>query len=111
MPPLVWLITGCSTGFGAEFVRAVLAKGDKAIATARRLESLRDLASAGAATLQLDVAATTEEIREKVDEAVKIYGRVDVLLSNAGYSELKPVEVSGYRYAAVYSSLDLEAAS
>ena len=92
MPQLVWFVTGCSTGFGAEFAKAILSKGDYVIATARKVQSLDGLKDLGAATMQLDVDEPFPHIKEKVQEALGIYGRIDVLLSNAGYAELDPVE-------------------
>lgn len=84
---LVWFVTGCSTGFGVEFTKAVLARGDKAIATARNISTLKPLADLGAATWQLDVTAAMSELHEKVKEAVQVYGRVDVMIANAGYAQ------------------------
>ncbi|KAI7158275.1 hypothetical protein KC349_g4958 [Hortaea werneckii] len=92
MPQLVWFVTGCSTGFGAEFAKAILSKGDYVIATARNLQSLDSLKAMGAATMQLDVNEPFPNIKEKMQEALGIYGRIDVLLSNAGYAEFDPVE-------------------
>lgn len=89
---LVWLVTGCSSGFGVDFVKTILARGDKAIATARNVDSLHALVDAGAAPLQLDVSAPASEIDEKVRQAIAIYGRVDVLLANAGYAQYGAVE-------------------
>ncbi|KAI6855394.1 hypothetical protein KC343_g5316 [Hortaea werneckii] len=88
MPQLVWFVTGCSTGFGAEFAKAILAKGDYVIATARNVQNLDGLKAMGATTMQLDVNEPFPNIREKVQQALGIYGRIDVLLSNAGYAEL-----------------------
>ncbi|RMY40166.1 hypothetical protein D0866_01446 [Hortaea werneckii] len=92
MPQLVWFVTGCSTGFGAEFAKAILSKGDYVIATARNVQNLDGLKAMGAATMQLDVNEPFPNIKEKVREALGIYGRIDVLLSNAGYAEFDPVE-------------------
>ncbi|KAK4553749.1 hypothetical protein LTR86_009247 [Recurvomyces mirabilis] len=89
---LVWLVTGCSSGFGVDFIKAILERGDRAIATARNIDSLKPLIEAGAASLQLDVSASATEIRGKIDEAVAIYGRIDVLVENAGYAQYGPVE-------------------
>ena len=85
MPQLVWLITGCSSGFRAEFVRQILSRGDRVIATARRLSSIESLASQGAATLQLDVTSSQETIDQVIAQAINIYGHIDVLVNNAGF--------------------------
>ena len=60
---LVWLITGTSSGLGAQFVHTILARGDKVIATARSVDKIRHLESAGASVLQLDLDDSEEEIR------------------------------------------------
>lgn len=100
MPQLTWLVTGCSSGFGELFVRTALARGDKAIATARnnapeRLASLKD---AGAAIIDLDVCAPQAEIDAKVAEAIKTYGGVDVLVNSAGYIEAGMAEEIRYNF-------------
>lgn len=89
MAPLVWLVTGCSSGLGIHFIRSVLAAGDKAIATCRGDASTRlsDLAALGAATLSLDVTAPEASINAIMHQAIGIYGHVDVLVNNAGYIE------------------------
>lgn len=58
------------------------------IATARNVSSLEDLKAQGAAVLQLDVACSTEDMRKKAEEAEAIYGRVDVVVNNAGFGGL-----------------------
>ncbi|KAK1243402.1 hypothetical protein MKX07_004030 [Trichoderma sp. CBMAI-0711] len=85
MAPLVWLVTGCSSGFGREFVHEILKRGDKVIATARRPETLEDLKKAGAAVLQLDVTWHQERITETINNAIAIFGQLDVLINNAAY--------------------------
>ncbi|KAH8777082.1 hypothetical protein F5882DRAFT_330538 [Hyaloscypha sp. PMI_1271] len=85
MPQLTWLITGCSSGFGGQFVRSILARGDHVIATGRDILKLQNLKEAGASILQLDITSTQQAINETVAQAISIYGKVDVLLNNAGY--------------------------
>ncbi|KAJ2931094.1 hypothetical protein H1R20_g5975, partial [Candolleomyces eurysporus] len=84
--PLVWLITGTSSGIGRDLALAALSRGDKVIATARgrTVSKLEDLKNAGAATLELDVTSPLEKLHQVAKEAVGIYGRVDVLVNNAG---------------------------
>lgn len=87
MSPQVWLITGTSSGFGSEFVKEVVSRGDKVIATARNIERISHMKDIGAATLQLDVTTSQDELNRKAEEAISIYGRVDVLVNNAGYTQ------------------------
>jgi NAD(P)-dependent dehydrogenase (short-subunit alcohol dehydrogenase family) len=82
--PKVWLITGCSSGFGAALTLEALSRGDKVIATARNASKLADLKAAGADTLQLDVTAPLPDLKKKAEEAFKLYGRIDYLVNNAG---------------------------
>ncbi|KAK4897958.1 hypothetical protein LTR27_004342 [Elasticomyces elasticus] len=92
----IWLVTGCSSGFGAEFIKIILQRGDKAIATARRLESIKSLENQGAATLQLDVTAKPDVLADKIGQAIKIYGHIDVVVHNAGYGQLGALEDLSY---------------
>lgn len=93
---LTWLITGCSSGFGEQLVKAALHRGDKAIATARNIDSIKHLKEIGATILQLDVAAPLQELREKVKAALEV-GSIDVVVHNAGSTQFGAVE--DLRYA------------
>lgn len=66
--------------------------GDNVIATARTLSKIAHLKSAGTATLELDVTSPIEVLREVAREAVDLFGRVDVLVNNAGMSVFGTVE-------------------
>jgi len=94
----VWLITGCSSGFGQEIALAALKKGDLVLATCRKdTTRLADLERAGAITLELDISASPEVIQEFVRNVlelpqVKSSGGIDVLVNNAGYVELGAAE-------------------
>ncbi|THH02229.1 hypothetical protein EW026_g613 [Hermanssonia centrifuga] len=79
---LVWLITGTSSGLGRCLTLEALKRGDK----------LEDLKAQGADTLELDVTAPPETLEEVAKKAIQIYGRIDVLVHNAGYGELGPLE-------------------
>ena len=82
----VWLVTGCSSGFGRSFVPAILARGDKVVATARRISDLDYIrGDEGARALQLDITVSEDIIRQKMEQAVGEFGRIDVLVNNAGY--------------------------
>lgn len=90
----VWLITGCSTGFGRELARLVLARGWRAAVTARRPEQVADLAEGQddrALVLPLDVTRQ-DQVDAAVAETRRRFGRVDVLVNNAGYGYLAAIE-------------------
>ncbi|MGD0635755.1 MAG: oxidoreductase [Beijerinckiaceae bacterium] len=90
----VWFITGCSTGFGREFARAALAHGFRVVATARDPNTLDDLIAGhegNAIALALDVT-NSDQIKHAVSEAERVFGRIDVLVNNAGYGYLAAVE-------------------
>ena len=90
----VWFITGCSSGFGREFVRAALAHGFRVVATARDPKKLGDLFAGRedkAKVLALDVT-NADQIKRAVSEAERTFGRIDVLVNNAGYGYLAAVE-------------------
>ncbi|KAJ8082223.1 hypothetical protein PM082_008070 [Marasmius tenuissimus] len=96
MAQLVWLITGTSTGIGRDLVIAALNRGDKVIATARgrSLAQINDLKGKGAETLELDVTDSLDRLKEVAKRAVSFYGRVDVLVNNAGYILVGAIEES-----------------
>lgn len=83
----VWFITGTSSGFGRAIAEAVLADGGSVVATARKTESLaelRDRAPERVLVAQLDVTDPAS-ITAAVEEARVRFGRIDVLVNNAGY--------------------------
>ncbi|KAG0702630.1 hypothetical protein DFH29DRAFT_1079385 [Suillus ampliporus] len=83
--PKVWLITGTSSGFGRRLVLAVLERGDRVVATARSLQKIQDFPqSPNLHLLGLDVTSGSSAIKDRVDEAAKLWGRIDVLVNNAG---------------------------
>ncbi|KAL1623599.1 hypothetical protein SLS56_008239 [Neofusicoccum ribis] len=81
----VWLITGCSSGFGQEIARAAAQSGDTVVATARDVSKLDGLTEPGIVKKRLDVLADDAEMRAVVDDVVGTVGRIDVLVNNAGY--------------------------
>jgi NADP-dependent 3-hydroxy acid dehydrogenase YdfG len=103
MAQLVWLVSGCSSGFGEQFAYSILKRGDKVIATARNLAKLKHLETAGAAILQLDITDSQQNIRDKVAQAIAIYGKIDVLVNNASYVSIGTWEDLEYTILQVWS--------
>ena len=94
MAQRVWMITGASRGFGAEISKAVLAAGDKLVATARTMEGLQHLgASDNLFNIALDVT-DEPQARAAVSAALAHFGHIDVLVNNAGICLLGAVEES-----------------
>jgi NAD(P)-dependent dehydrogenase (short-subunit alcohol dehydrogenase family) len=88
----VWLITGCSTGFGNELARQVLERGYRTVVTARKPDEVAALAALGdALVLPLDVTDRTQ-IAAAVAAADKRFGRIDVLVNNAGIGYFSAIE-------------------
>jgi NAD(P)-dependent dehydrogenase (short-subunit alcohol dehydrogenase family) len=90
----VWLITGCSAGFGRELALAALAAGDRVMATARRPHQLADLLVAGGErvrTARLDVT-DDEQVSAAVARTLVEFGRMDVVVNNAGHGSVGAVE-------------------
>jgi NAD(P)-dependent dehydrogenase (short-subunit alcohol dehydrogenase family) len=89
-----WLITGCSRGLGNALARAVLDSGDQLVATARDVHSLQGLLALGdnrVVTVPLDVTDQSAAAGA-VASAVEHYGRLDVVVNNAGYGDVAPIE-------------------
>jgi NAD(P)-dependent dehydrogenase (short-subunit alcohol dehydrogenase family) len=90
----VWLITGSSRGFGRSLAEAVLAHGDLLVASARKPEQLHDLVERygeNVRTVELDVTKP-EQARAAVAVAVDTFGRLDVVVNNAGYANVAAIE-------------------
>ncbi|KQX55270.1 SDR family NAD(P)-dependent oxidoreductase [Paenibacillus sp. Root444D2] len=84
----VWFITGASRGFGRIWAEAALSRGDKVAATARTQESIADLKDRfGDAVLPMALDVTnTNQVQHVVRQAHAHFGRLDVVLNNAGYT-------------------------
>jgi NAD(P)-dependent dehydrogenase (short-subunit alcohol dehydrogenase family) len=90
----VWFITGSSRGFGAELVRAVLDHGDRVVATARRPEQVCALIAGfeeRARVFELDVT-DAEAATAAIEFAIAEFGRIDVVVNNAGYANSAAIE-------------------
>jgi NAD(P)-dependent dehydrogenase (short-subunit alcohol dehydrogenase family) len=90
----VWLVTGSGNGLGRDIAEAALASGDRVVAGARRLEELNTLVEQYGeriSPVSLDVR-NEEAAKAAVRKAVDVYGRLDVLVNNAGYQYNAPFE-------------------
>ena len=90
----VWFITGCSTGFGRELTKLVLDRGWNAVITARNTDQIKDLAEGyekSALVLPLDVTKK-DQVAAAVAKAQETFGRIDVLVNNAGYGYFSSIE-------------------
>jgi NAD(P)-dependent dehydrogenase (short-subunit alcohol dehydrogenase family) len=92
----VWFITGCSTGFGRELAKEVLASGYKAAVAARNTDDVKDITEAypdTAIAVKLDVTKA-EDITAAVDQITQQFGQIDVLVNNAGIGYFGAIEES-----------------
>ncbi len=90
----VWFITGCSTGFGRELAKLVLARGERVVVTARNVDQVADLSegqSDHVLALALDVNEVSQ-VKDAVKQAEQKFGRIDFLVNNAGYGYLAAIE-------------------
>src|SRR5208337_461700 len=89
-----WFITGTSRGFGREWAKAALARGDKVAATARNTDSLKDLVDEygdSIMPIRLDVIDRAADF-SAVEQAHEHFGRLDVIVNNAGYGLFGAIE-------------------
>jgi NAD(P)-dependent dehydrogenase (short-subunit alcohol dehydrogenase family) len=97
MADQVWFITGSSRGLGRSIVEEALAAGRKVVATARRIGSLDDLAGRYGDQLQATALDVTDSAQAEaaVAAALERFGRIDVVVNNAGYADIAPIEEVG----------------
>ncbi|GGQ30552.1 SDR family NAD(P)-dependent oxidoreductase [Streptosporangium pseudovulgare] len=90
----VWFVTGSSRGLGRDFVEAALSRGDRVAATARSTAGFDELVAAhGEAVLPLEMDVTDRAaVFESVKRAREHFGRLDVIVNNAGYAQVGAVE-------------------
>lgn len=93
----VWFITGCSNGFGLLLSLKALSAGHRVISTVRTRERSPDavklIEATGGKVVELEMTAPRETIVKTIQDAEQIYGRIDYLVNNAGYSVLGAVEL------------------
>ncbi len=89
-----WFITGSSRGFGRALVQAALEAGHQVVATARRPEQLEDLAAAHPDSLLTVALDVTDAVgaASALQAAIDRFGHLDVVVNNAGYSNVAPIE-------------------
>jgi len=90
----IWFITGASRGFGRVWTEAVLQRGDKVAATARKLNSIADFKEKygeNVLTLEMDVT-NPEQVKTAIAQAHTHFGKLDIVLNNAGYSLVGTIE-------------------
>ncbi|MCQ2606738.1 MAG: oxidoreductase [Bacteroidales bacterium] len=92
-PSLTILITGASSGIGYEAARILAEQGHKVYGAARRTERMESLRSVGVTPLALDVTSGNSA-KEAIDYILQKEGKIDVLVNNAGYGELGPIETT-----------------
>jgi NAD(P)-dependent dehydrogenase (short-subunit alcohol dehydrogenase family) len=94
--PLVWLITGCSSGFGTSLAHIALKAGHKVIATSRTPSKspalVKQVEDLGGIWFPLDINADKEALQEVTAKGIEKFGRIDVLMNNAGIGILGALE-------------------
>jgi NAD(P)-dependent dehydrogenase (short-subunit alcohol dehydrogenase family) len=90
----VWLVTGASRGLGRAIAKAALSKGNRLVATSRNPEQLKELTSEfGDQVRAVELNVTSEAAASQaVSVAIESFGRLDVLVNNAGYGDISPIE-------------------
>jgi NAD(P)-dependent dehydrogenase (short-subunit alcohol dehydrogenase family) len=97
MAPRVWHISGANTGFGLELALKALKEGDQVIAAVRSPSKIPDnLKVDGVKVLQYDLSFSQEDMNSYAEKAFAAFGRVDVLVNNAGYAYMGAIEETEY---------------
>src|SRR5258708_641329 len=94
----VWMITGCSSGFGKAIARAAITAGYTVVVTARDASKLSEFSTVKHSEILVTALDVTSEssVRSAVEKAIQTYGRIDVLVNNAGYG-----------YYAIFENLEI----
>ena len=94
----VAIVTGCSTGLGVQMAKALANQGAKIVAIARRKDKIDAVAAEIADTYKVETLAIqcditdTEKVNSAVDEVMAKFGRIDILINNAGTGAVAPAE-------------------
>lgn len=94
MSQRTWLITGVSSGFGYELSKQLLQKGENVIGTVRSRSKIEELIAAYPNTFDCEILDVTDisKIHQVVDKAFQKFGKIDVIVSNAGYGLFGAIE-------------------
>lgn len=110
----VWLITGASRGMGINFVKAALNVGDHVVATARKVENLNKVFTDDPSLVKLELDITdSNSVRAAINATVDKFGKIDVLLNNAGnfyggyFEELSPRQIRRQFETNVFGTLNM----
>ena len=94
----VAIVTGCSTGLGVQMAKALASQGATVVALARRKDKIEAVAQEIAETYKVDTLAVqcditdTEKVNAAVDEVLAKFGRIDIVINNAGTGGVTPAE-------------------
>lgn len=103
---LTWLVSGCSSGIGRELVLQALARNQRVIATGRSAERLSDLKAKGAHVFEVDINQSPEVLNVFAQEILNEFGKIDMLVNNAGYTQMGTIEETGYVLCVVKGALN-----
>ncbi|AEO64791.1 22cf0fb6-9cc2-41f7-8c9e-818f8c076a01 [Thermothielavioides terrestris] len=89
----VWLITGCSSGFGLQLAKIAAARGDRVLAASRRPDNIEELAGQKNIRLvRLDHNEDLDKIKSAVNDIISVYGTIDIVVNNAAYVQMGTIE-------------------
>ncbi|KAK4038422.1 hypothetical protein C8A01DRAFT_17502 [Parachaetomium inaequale] len=89
----VWLITGCSSGFGLQLAQTAAARGDRVLAASRNPDKAKDLANQPNITLvRLDHNEDLPKIKEAINDIIAVHGTIDIVVNNAAYVQTGTIE-------------------
>lgn len=102
----IWLITGANSGLGFALAEYALSKGDKVIAAARNISKI-PASLKEASHLRIDLDSSEAELKEAVQAALKVYGKIEVLVNNAGYGSNAVVEELSFVSSSIHIYIPL----